>query len=185
MFRNIIKRIVYRLRGECTTEELIEKGMIVGRSFSRQNNVFLDYGHCWLIEIGDNVTLAPRVCILCHDASTKRVLGYTKIGKVTIGNNVFIGTAAVILPNVTIGNNVIVGANSTVCSNIPDNTVVAGSPAVVISDMDTYLMRMKSLIEKGDNPVYEEEYTERGGIDISKKEQMKRELKESKIGFVK
>ena len=34
--------------------------------------------------------------------------GYTKAGHITIGNNVFIGAGAVILPNTTIGNNVIV-----------------------------------------------------------------------------
>ena len=55
---------------------------------------FIDHGHGVVIgetsEIGDNVTMAPRVHILCHDASTKQFLGYTKIGRVTIGNHVFI-----------------------------------------------------------------------------------------------
>ena len=32
----------------------------------------IDYAHCWLIEIGDNVTFAPQVYLLAHDASTKR-----------------------------------------------------------------------------------------------------------------
>lgn len=46
----------------------------------------------WLITIGNNVTLTG-VQVLAHDASTKRALGYTKIGKIVIGDNVFIGRA--------------------------------------------------------------------------------------------
>ena len=100
---NLIKEFIYRIRGEYTTEKLICMGMKVGNHFERLNGVILDPSHCWLIEIGENVTLAPRVHILCHDASTKNFLGYTKIGRVTIGNNVFIGAETVIMPGVTIG----------------------------------------------------------------------------------
>ena len=126
---NWIKEFIYRLRGEYTTEKLIKMGMKVGKNFGRLNGVILDPSHCWLIEIGDNVTMAPRVHILCHDASTKTFLGYTKIGRVTIGDNVFIGAGSVVLPNVKIGDNVIIGANSTVSKDVPDNVVVAGNPA--------------------------------------------------------
>ena len=79
-----IKELVYRLRGEYTTDMLIKMGMKVGKNFLRLNGVILDPSHCWLINIGDNVTMAPRVHILCHDASTKQFLGYTKIGRVTV-----------------------------------------------------------------------------------------------------
>jgi acetyltransferase-like isoleucine patch superfamily enzyme len=54
-----------------------------------QGEVIIDYSHYWHITIGENVTIAPRVHILAHDASTKLHLGYTKIGKVDIGNNNF------------------------------------------------------------------------------------------------
>lgn len=43
----------------------------MGDNFHAQEGVIIDPGHCWLIEIGNNVTLAPRVHILAHDASTK------------------------------------------------------------------------------------------------------------------
>lgn len=43
---NWIKKFVYRLRGEYTTEELIEMGMIVGKNFKRLNGVILDPSHC-------------------------------------------------------------------------------------------------------------------------------------------
>ena len=109
---NVIKEWIYRLRGEYTTEKLISMGMKVGKNFGRLNGVILDPSHCWLIEIGDDVTLAPRVHILCHDASTKTFMNYTKIGNVTIGNRVFIGAESVVLPGVTIGDDVVIGANS-------------------------------------------------------------------------
>ena len=125
---NLLKEFIYRLRGDFTTEKLISMGMKVGKNFQRLHGVILDPSHCWLIEIGNNVTIAPRAHILCHDASTKGFMDYTKIGRVTIGNNVFIGAESVIMPGVTIGSNVVVGANSTVTHDVPDNTVVAGSP---------------------------------------------------------
>ena len=136
-----LKEFVYRLRGEYTTEKLVKMGLKVGQNFGRLNGVILDPSHCWLIEIGDNVTLAPRVHILCHDASTKLFLGYTKIGRVTIGDNVFIGAGTIILPGVTIGSNVVIGANSTVTHDIPENSVAVGSPARVIKSLDNYLAK--------------------------------------------
>lgn len=78
--------------------------MKVGDNPNFQDGIIFDPSHCWLITIGNNVTIAPRVYILCHDASTKLSLGYTKIGKVIIGNNVFIGANTTVLPSVTIGN---------------------------------------------------------------------------------
>jgi acetyltransferase-like isoleucine patch superfamily enzyme len=52
---------------------------------------------------------------------------------VTIGDDVFIGARATICKGVTIGNGSIVGAGSVVVSDVPPLTVVAGSPARVVS----------------------------------------------------
>ncbi len=70
----------------------------------------MDISHCWLISIGNDVTLAPGVRLIAHDASSKKWAGYTKIGLISIGNNVFIGAQSVVLNNVKIGNNVVIGA---------------------------------------------------------------------------
>ena len=129
---NPIKELLYRIRGEYTTEKLISMGMQVGRNFGRLNGVILDPSHCWLITIGDNVTMAPRVHILCHDASTKQFLNYTTIGRVNIGNNVFIGAESVVLPGVTIGDNTVVGAGSVVTKDLPANVVAVGNPCKVL-----------------------------------------------------
>ena len=178
---NPVKELLYRLRGEYTTEKLVSMGMKVGKNFGRLNGVILDPSHCWLIEIGDNVTLAPRVHILCHDASTKTFLNYTKIGRVTIGSNVFIGAETVVLPGVTIGNNVVVGANSTVTHNVPDNTVVAGSPARVICTLEEYLNKERGRMATA--PCYGEEYTLRQNVSMEKRMEQKAAL-EGKMGYI-
>ena len=178
---NLIKEILYRLRGDYTTEKLVSMGMKVGKNFNRLHGTILDPDHCWLIEIGDNVTMAPRVHILCHDATTKPFLGYTKIGRVTIGDNVFVGAESVVLPGVTIGNNVVIGANSTVTHDIPDNSVAVGSPARIISTLDEYLAKERSRMETA--PCYGEEYTLRKDVSMEKRMQQKQEL-EGKIGYI-
>ena len=179
---NFIKEIIYRIRGEYTTEKLIKMGLKVGKDFKRLNGVILDPSHCWLISIGDNVTIAPRVHILAHDASTKTFLDYTKIGCVNIGDNVFVGAESIVLPGITIGNNVIIGANSTVTHNIPDNSVAVGSPAKVICSLDEYLTKENSRMNS--SIIYDDDFTLGGNISDEKKQQQANELKD-RIGYVK
>lgn len=183
MLKNILQRLLYRLRGQYTTEQLIKLGMKVGKNFKRLHDVILDPAHCWLITIGDNVTLAPFVHILAHDASTCYSLGYAKIGRVNIGNNVFIGAKTVVLPNVTIGDNVIIGAGSVVTRNIESGSVYAGNPAVKIMDYDAYIEKQKAKMT--DSNLFDEEYTLRNkNITHEQKEEMFEKLEQG-IGFVK
>lgn len=177
-----LKKIIFRLRADYTTEDLVKMGLVVGKNFKRMHGVILDPSHVWLIRIGDNVTLAPRVHVLAHDASLCHHLGYAKIGTVIIGNNVFIGAESVILPNVKIGDNSIIGANSTVSRNIPANVVAAGCPAKVICSIDEYINRNKTLMVH--RPCYGEEFTLRGNITPEQKQKMYHELKDGP-GFVK
>lgn len=182
MIKNFLRRIIFRLRADHTTEYLISMGMKVGKNFNRLNGVILDPAHCWLIEIGDNVTLAPRVHILAHDASLVHYLGYAKIGRVVIGNNVFIGAESVVLPNVKIGDDVIVGANSTVTKDLESGYVYVGSPAKKICSVEEYIEKNKKLMKI--RPCYGEEFTTRNKVSKQKKQVMIQELKNG-IGFVK
>lgn len=101
----------------------------------------------WLIEIGNNVTVAPKVTFVTHDASTRlfrhrfpemnQKFG-NSFGSIQILDNTFIGTNAIILPNTKIGPNAIVGAGSIVTKNVEKNTIVAGNPAKVICSLDEY-----------------------------------------------
>ena len=111
-------------------------------------NCELDVTRPWLLQIGDDCLITDNVVVLTHDFSFSTVskcsLGtYPSCGKVTIGNNVFIGTHAIILPGVTVGNNVIIGAGSIVSKDIPDNVVVAGSPAKIVNNINDYREKLK------------------------------------------
>jgi serine acetyltransferase len=61
-----------------------------------------------------------------------------KFGRISVGNNVHIGTDVVIMPGVSIGNNVIVGVGAIVTKDIPDNSVAVGIPARVIQTVQEY-----------------------------------------------
>lgn len=143
----LIRKILEYLRGEPQhLEKLLKRGLKVGKNFNRMGGVIIDPSHCYHITIGDNVTLAPRVHILAHDASTFIFFGKTRAANVTIGNNVFVGAGTIILPGVHIGNRVIIAAGSVVTKNIPDNSVAVGNPAKVICSLDTYLEKEKKRI---------------------------------------
>lgn len=176
----MLEYIKAKIRGTMNLKKLVAEGLIVGKNFHALEGVIIDPGHCWLIEIGDNVTLAPRVHILAHDASTKIPLGYTKIGRVSIGNNVFIGVNSIILPNVKIGDNVVIGAGSIVTRDIPEQGVYCGNPCVKVADYNDWIKKQKERMHIA--PKYDQNYII-DNITEEKRLQMKQELKD-KIGFV-
>jgi|SRR5690606_17235197 len=114
---------------EVWVEDLIKAGMKVGKGCDLNPHITFDIPHCFLIEIGNNVTIAPEAYLLAHDASTFRTLGYTKIGRVIICDGVFIGARAVIMPGVTVGENAVVAAGSVVTKSVEAGMVVGGNPA--------------------------------------------------------
>lgn len=137
----------------------------------------IDYGHGYLLEIGNNCTIT-HATILTHDGSTKMHLGYSRVGRVKIGDDVFIGQNSVILPGVEIGSNVIVGSGSVVIGNIPDNSVVMGNPARIISTLDEFIERNRNAMEV--SPVYDTYWNRKTEADIRK---MQEELADGTIGY--
>lgn len=101
----------------------------------------------WIITLGNNVHITDGVHFITHDGGTLlyrekvRDLEITK--PITVGNDVYIGTNAILLPGVTIGNNVVIGAGAVVSKDIPDNSVAVGVPARVIKTADEYLEKLK------------------------------------------
>ena len=180
-----MRRLLARLLARCGRRDqvswLVKQGLIVGRNFAILEDVVIDPSHMWHIAIGNDVTLAPRVQILAHDASTKRHLGRTRIGKVAIGDRVFVGTSTVILPGVTIGSDVIIGAGSIVTEDIPSGVVVAGNPAKVLCTLTEFLTRRSA--EMASSPNFGEEYTLRGNITEQRKAEMNARMK-NRIGYV-
>jgi maltose O-acetyltransferase len=128
----------------------------VGNQFHVEPPFYCDYGYnifvgenfysnvgCVLlgvntINIGDNVLLGPNVQIYTagHPVNPEERLGGLEFRlPIDIGNNVWIGGAAIICPGVKIGSNVTVGAGSVVTKDIPDNVVVGGNPAKILKNL--------------------------------------------------
>ena len=131
------------------------RGLTVGKDLFLGGS-YIDLGLLHLITIGDNVTLAGGVTILAHDASMNNWLHYSKIGKVNIGDRVFIGYGSVVLPGVTIGDDVVIGAYSVVTKDIPDRTVYTGAPAKLACTLDEFLARKKKELKL--YPVFDDKY---------------------------
>lgn len=124
---------------------LLSKGMRMGENCQIYSWTTIDHTYPHLIELGDNVMISTNVTILVHDASCNVVGGGTKVGKVTIGNNVFVGTGSIILCNVTIGDNVVIGAGSLVNRDLPENGVYVGRPARRLCSIEEYRQKIMTL----------------------------------------
>lgn len=155
--KKVFSHLVARLKGEQDLDKLIRRGLVIGTGFTRMEGVIIDPSHCWHITIGNHVTLAPRVHILAHDASTKVFLGYTRVANTRIGDSVFIGAGSIILPGVTIGDNVVIGAGSVVSRDIPSGSVAAGNPARVVKSLDDFLEENKK--KMGTDNVFGSQFT--------------------------
>lgn len=179
--RSFVRHQILHIDDRSQLEIAISNGLKIGKDANIQGGCIIDPSHCWLIEIGDRVTLAPRVHILAHDASTKRSLGYTTLGTVKIGNDVFVGAGTIILPGVEIGDNVVIGAGSVVSHSIPSDSVAVGCPARVICSCHDYLEKRKHQMNVA--PCYDFSYTI-GEITPKKREEMAVSIAEHNVGFV-
>ena len=106
--------------------------------------MFTDLGG---ITIEDNVLFGPRVSLLTvnHIIDPIKRRGLTT-KEITIKKNAWIGAGATILAGVTIGENSIVAANTTVTKDVPDNVIVAGTPAKIIKILSIWQITKKYLI---------------------------------------
>lgn len=117
--------------------------------YANFNLTLVDDGH---IYVGDNVMFAPNVTVATatHPIQPKlREQGVQYNVDVHIGNNVWIGAGATVLPGVTIGDNSVIGAGSVVTKDIPSGVVAVGNPCRVIREIgerdDMYYYKDKKI----------------------------------------
>jgi len=125
------------------------RGMRIGAGVTIEDGFFFDPSHCYLIEIGARCTLAPNVRLVAHDASTKRLLGATRLGRIVIEEDCFLGDSVLILPGVTVGKASIVGAGAVVSKSIPAGSLAAGNPARVLGTVEAYRQRQAQRLASG------------------------------------
>lgn len=173
----LFKKLKRKIQGGYpTVEEYRMRGVVIGENCHIYGSI--DYGHEFLVTMGDNVTLASGCSLLTHDGSTKKICGYSRVGRIDIGNDVFIGASSIVLPNVKIGNKVIIGAGSIVTKDIPDNTIAVGNPARVIGTYDDYVKKVKDQFES--LPTWSTHFSKKTDIE---KQQMRDALHENGYGF--
>ena len=113
-----------------------------------------------LLEIKDDVVISTEVTFVLHDFSASRIVKGTSnmFGKITIGNNSFIGAKSVIMYGVELGDNTIVAAGSVVTKSFREgNVVIGGNPAKVIGTWD----KLRPKVEMyGNNAIDIKEFVE-------------------------
>lgn len=105
-------------------------------------NVFINAGCCFQdqggIIIGDGVLIGHQVVLatLNHELDPKKRRSMHP-APIVIGNNVWIGANATVLPGVTIGYGSVIAASAVVSRDVPAKVVVGGVPAKIIKKIET------------------------------------------------
>jgi acyl-[acyl carrier protein]--UDP-N-acetylglucosamine O-acyltransferase len=177
---NIIKTLIswYRVRSN-PLAYVRSLGVTVGRD-ARLINIKPGPGtfgsEPYLVTLGDHVTVTANVQFVTHDGGVW-VFRDTEpdmdvFGEIVVGNNVFIGYGAILMPNVHVGNNVVIGAGAIVTKDVPDNVVVAGVPARVVSSLADYqqavlskCLRIRHLSAEQKKAILLEKYRNHGKVN--------------------
>lgn len=181
--KRMIKKFLKRDNGDSERIYLETHGFVHGKNYHCYSSCAIDANFPWLISVGDNVMISTNVKLLAHDASTGYVNGgYTKIGRIVVGNNVFIGSGSIVLCNTKIGDNVIIGSNSVVTKDLESNGVYAGNPAKLICTMSEFCRKHEENLKS--HPVFtERSWDDWKNASQSEWEEMKNRLEDT-FGYV-
>lgn len=106
------------------------------------------------VELGERVVISENVILLTHDYSlTTGLIAIDKppltdmafLRPISIGNNVFVGMGAIIMPGTKIHDNVIIGAGSVVRGDVPSDSIVLGNPGVVVGSLTEKAIQWEKL----------------------------------------
>ncbi len=143
MVPNVLGRLLQKLAFVMPGGETLRpwlhrvRGVRVGKNVWIGQLVYIDELHPEDLTIGDNCTIGLRTSIFTHFYWGPR--RPKSNGKVTIGNDVFIGPHSVILPNVTIGDGAVVRAGTVVSRNVPPHAFWGTPPAVALGSAEVPL----------------------------------------------
>lgn len=134
-------------------------------------------GDAKYVRMGNNVRLAS-CWLMAHDGvvnmlRTAYKVNLDAVGKIDIGDNVFIGHSAIVLRNCTIGSNSVVAAGAVVTSDVPADSVVAGVPAKVICSTVDLVNRLKK--ESSELPWYPLIERRASGYDANLEPELRRQ----------
>lgn len=145
MVPRLLVRAIAKVRGYPTVESVRGAGVVVGEGVWIGRNCSIDFTEPSLLSIGRDSILAPGAVILTHDASMKLSTGFTRVAAVSVGERVFVGYRATVLPGVTIGDGAVVGAGALVRDDVPAGAIVAGNPARVVGQTRDFARRHDEL----------------------------------------
>lgn len=152
-----IHYIIYKLMDSSLTKYYRWLGANIGDDCSFIGSNISLSSEPYLISIGNHVRVSFDVAFVTHDGGTfvlrDKYPNVSIYGKITVGDNVFVGARSIIMPNVRIGNNCIIAAGSIVTKDVPNNSVIAGTPARIICTIEEYEEKHKSeLLSIADYP---------------------------------
>jgi maltose O-acetyltransferase len=144
-----------------------------------------EFEEAWVshITFGDEVTVAPGVRFISHDASMWRSMGATRVGVIIVGRRSFIGAFSIVMPSVRIGAETIIAAGSVVTRDIPDGVVAAGNPARVIKTIAELQEKTKAKLAQ--TPCFGEQYRMKRGATVAMRRSMLKAMPNGECFIVK
>lgn len=141
-----LKKMNAKLRGG---SHLIKYLRCTGMMIGNNCRIFSDIStsESYLVNIGNNVTISNDVQFITHDASiSKAISDATDIfGRISIGNNCFIGARSIIMYGITLADNTIVAAGSVVTKSITEKgKIIGGNPAKIIGTVENFADKYKT-----------------------------------------
>lgn len=148
--KNVPSRIAGKILRKLNPSKYVEKHLGINCVDSTSVHLYgqIDFGsEPWILTFGKDVYITDGVKFITHDGGTllfRDIVPDLEITKpITLGDKVYIGNNAILLPGVTVGNNVVIGAGAIVTKDVPANSVVAGVPARVIRTTDQYFEKLQ------------------------------------------
>lgn len=151
MFKRLKHFIKRKIKKMSNTEIKIEDYRKIGISIGTGCHIYTELPttrDCFLLKIGNNVTISPKVVFLLHDSSIEVPTKHSQtdlLGEINVLDNCFIGFGSIILPGVTVAEGTIIAAGTVVTKSVSKPyMVVGGNPAKYICSVNDFYEKNNS-----------------------------------------